>query len=95
MSSEVIDIYSEVKKIRGKFDDGIKVFAGDNKVICINGECVTLFNPSTQLTWDANGFLTEVRVTGVDQNGVTRSFKKILSWSPEGYLQSVSGWEEV
>lgn len=75
---------------------GIKTHGTDNKVICTsNSTCTILYNPSIELVWDPNGYLTEVRISGIDQNGNNRSFKKTLTWSAQGLLTSVSAWEEV
>ena len=93
-----VEILNVVKKILGKYEkyEGIKTFFGDNKVVCLSPDnCVTIYNPSLELSWTAEGYLEEVKITGKDKEGKTRSFKRTLTWTPEGYLQTVSEWVEV
>ena len=93
-----VDAVKYLRRISGKFEkvEGIKVFEGTNSVVCLSSNnCITIFNYSINLTWDSNGYLTEVSITGTDQEGNTRTFKKTLTWSTEGYLQNVSSWQEV
>ena len=83
-----VEILNVVKKILGR--------VGEQKTICLTHDnCVVLYNPSLQLIWNAEGYLVELRISGKDENGNTRTFKKTLTWSPEGYLTNVSGWEEL
>ena len=93
-----VEILSYVKKIVDKLNNayGFPSSLSDVKTICVNPQtCYNLFQTSISLTWDSNGNLTEVRITGTDQEGNTRTFKKTLTWSAEGYLQNVSSWQEV
>ena len=91
-----VEIVKHLKEISGLITNGVKVFTGGVSVIYLSpDETVVLYNPKTELTWDANGYLTEVRITGKDKDGNTRTFKRTLTWSPEGYLQEVSSWVEV
>ena len=73
-----------------------KTKAKGYEIVCTQNKCYHLFNVSVSLVWDTNtGLLKEVRLTGIDTEGKTRTFRKTLSWSSEGYLQSISPWEEM
>lgn len=82
----VVEILDVIRKTKAK----------GYEIVCTSNKCYQLFNVSVSLVWDTNtGLLKEVRLTGIDTEGKTRTFRKTLSWSNEGYLQFVSPWEEM
>lgn len=93
-----VEVNYTLRKILGKYNKlfGISNSVMDTKTICVNNStCYQLFNVTVSLDWSPEGYLIQVTISGVDQNGTNRSFKKELSWSSEGYLQDVSEWQEV
>ena len=66
------------------------------KRICIKPHvCYVLFNPITHLEWNGDGLPSKITISGMDQNGVNRTFERDLTWTQEGYIQDIGKWREV
>ena len=63
--------------------------------VWIDGQEVLILNPSLQLTYDANGNLTEIRLSGTDPAGKQYTVRKTLSYDASGNLTAISAWEVV
>lgn len=83
-------------EILAKLLKGVKTLGVKNvTVICLGPrDCTVLYNPAVELVWSSDGYLESVIISGLDEEGRTRRFRRTLSWS-NGLLVSVSGWEEL
>ena len=66
-------------------DSGITVYIGHD-------EKYRIFNTELNLTWDTNGNLVRIQISGEDENGTTLTFYKDLYYDADGNLIKVGEW---
>lgn len=78
-----------LKQLLDAFNDsGITIYIG-------HGEKYRIFNTETNLTWDTEGKLVRIQVSGEDENGTTLTFYKDLYYDANGNLVKVGNWIKI